>query len=148
MEEIKAELERIKQAAMAEIERFDQAIPPDELDALIGRADCAVLVNGEFLIYHTTASFNSLFGYEPGELRGEHVNKLVPEEKRAAHLDHLAAYAEHPERRSMTMRPKLEAMHKSGRLFEVKIQLVPVWPEQQPGKKYFIGKVFEWKGNE
>lgn len=142
-EELKKQIDELKADARDAIKRFHVAVTPEELRARLADTHCSVLVNEEFTIFYATPPFEKLFGYESEQLEGEHINILVPAAKRAAHAEqHLPQYAEHPERKSMTERPELRAVHQTGREFPVRIELAPLYWH---GVKYFVAQVFEVK---
>lgn len=143
MEEIKAELERIREAAVARLQEFHRTVTPEELRARVGDATCSVLISdGDFTICYATPPAERLFGYESQQLEGQSINVLVPERFREVHLEHLKRYAESPERRDMSERPGLLGIDSHGNEFQARIQLVPVYWH---GAKYFMAEIFPVK---
>lgn len=67
-----------------------------------------------------------LTGYEPGELVGRSVEKLVPEAVRMHHARLRAGYSEDPQPRPMGRGVALSATRSDGREFAVEISLSPV----------------------
>lgn len=134
------EFDKIKAAALAAIQRFHSQVSAEELQAKVGNATCSVLLNAEFVICYATPPLERLFGYESEQLEGQHINVLVPEDRREVHLVRLSHYAADPQRREMNHRTTLPALHRTGRVFAVKIELSPVYFHGLP---YFMGQVFE-----
>ncbi len=68
----------------------------------------------------------NLFGYGHDELYGEPIEMLVPQEQRAAHRGHRAAYAKDRQSRQMGSGRELFGQRKDGSQFPVEIGLSPV----------------------
>ncbi|MCW8962549.1 MAG: PAS domain S-box protein [Gammaproteobacteria bacterium] len=66
-----------------------------------------------------------LFGYERGELIGQHIEMLLPEQLREAHKAMRERYSKDSHGRIMSENPNLLARHKSGFLKSVEISLSP-----------------------
>jgi protein-histidine pros-kinase len=105
----------------ATLEELIETVP----DAMIG-------VRPDGLIALANASAEGLFGYGRGELLGQPVEVLVPDEIRARHAGHRAGYADRPSTRPMGIGLELEGRHRSGRLFPVEISLSSVDTESGP----------------
>jgi PAS domain S-box-containing protein len=82
-----------------------------------------ILVGESGCIEHCNSLAAATFGYEPEELIGQHVNVLVPERYREAHLEHQRHYLAHPERRKMGEHLATLALRKDGSEFPVVITL-------------------------
>lgn len=67
-----------------------------------------------------------MFGYEREELEGQHIEILLPEDKRGSHIGFRQMYNTNPETRQMGDSIDLHAMRKDGSIFPVEISLSPV----------------------
>ncbi len=88
---------------------------------LVSRDGNIVLCNERFAV---------LFGYLPGELHGQSVDVLVPEEIREFHPELRQAFFEVPTSRNMGTGRDLYGMKKDGELIPVEIGLDPVTPDE------------------
>ena len=66
-----------------------------------------------------------MFGYTRGELLGQPVEILIPEDLRPRHVAHRQGYRQHPTTRSMGIGMTLEGRRKDGSCFPVEISLSP-----------------------
>lgn len=85
-----------------------------------------VLVDEEDVIRVINEQAAELFGYEPAELEGEAVERLVPAGLEGRYRAHREAYMENPERRPMGIGLDLEGQNRDGRSIPVEISLSPV----------------------
>jgi anti-anti-sigma factor len=67
-----------------------------------------------------------MFGYLPGELTGQPVERLIPADLQASHRGHLAAYAHAPKVRPMGAGAPLTGLRKDGSAFPAEISLRPL----------------------
>ncbi len=88
--------------------------------------DAIVIINAAGRIVLTTSRADNLFGYEPGELRGMELEKLLPEPFRRVHVADRAGYFTQPRVRPMGIGMELFGMRKDGRIFPVEISLAPL----------------------
>src|SRR5688500_15032193 len=88
--------------------------------------DGIVLVDQGGRIAYANRQANTLFGYEPDGLRGQRVEVLLPESKRAMHVIHREIYLERPETRPMGTGLDLHGRRKDGSTFPVEISLSPL----------------------
>jgi PAS domain S-box-containing protein len=79
--------------------------------------DGIMLVNQEGVIELANEQAERMFGYEPNELLGISVEKLVPEEQRFEHVKNRQTYNEHPTKRRMGEHLATEALRKDGTKF-------------------------------
>lgn len=88
-------------------------------DAIIevDRSGQIVLLNG---------MTEKLFGYERGELLGQALEILIPDDLRAAHVQNRSGYFAHPLTRPMGSGLALQGRRKDGSCFPVEISLSPV----------------------
>lgn len=90
-----------------------------------------LVVNAEGLITRVNAQTEKMFGYSRSELRGQHINILVPDRFRKAHEDYRRDCLSEPHMRSMGSGLEMLAKRKDGSEFPVEIMLSPV--ESQEG---------------
>jgi anti-anti-sigma factor len=67
-----------------------------------------------------------MFGYLPGELTGQPVERLIPAHLQASHRGHLAAYAHAPRARPMGAGAPLTGLRRDGSAFPAEISLRPL----------------------
>ena len=106
-------------------ESLYQAIIDAAPDAMIGvdRAGTIVMANRQ-----TT----TLFGYEPSDLVGEHLELLVPERFRGVHPEHRADYFREPKPRPMGVGLELGGRRADGSEFPAEISLSSIQTEHGP----------------
>ncbi len=85
--------------------------------------DAMVVVDGTGTIRLVNAQTEELFGYDHGELIGQAIEVLVPEEHRRAHPAHRTGYASEPRTRPMGLGLDLAARRKDGSVFPAEISL-------------------------
>lgn len=85
--------------------------------------DGILLVDPAGRIVFTNRQLTELFGYAPGELHGQRVEVLIPENKRTMHIIHREIYQEHPETRPMGNGLDLSGRRRDGSIFPVEISL-------------------------
>jgi PAS domain S-box-containing protein len=88
--------------------------------------DAIVEFDGEGRIALLNALTETMFGYSAGELLGQSVEILVPEDLRALHEKHRARYSDSPVTRRMGGGLALNGQRKDGSRFPVEISLRPV----------------------
>jgi PAS domain S-box-containing protein len=88
--------------------------------------DATVVVDASGTVVFANAQIAETFGYEPAELIGQPVEKLLPERFRDAHPHHRERFGQYPKPRPMGAGLALHGLHKNGREFPVEISLSPV----------------------
>ncbi|MDH3747252.1 MAG: PAS domain S-box protein [Gammaproteobacteria bacterium] len=88
--------------------------------------DSMVIVDGDGRIAIVNAQAEKMFGYKRDEMRGRHVELLLPERLHAQHVRHRSAYDRDPRVRPMGSSMTLAAVRKDGSEFPVEISLSPV----------------------
>jgi len=88
--------------------------------------DAMVVVDAGGSIVAVNGQTEKLFGYPPGELVGQPVERLLPERFRAAHAGRRAAYGADPERRGMGTGMALWGLRRDGGEFPVDVSLSPL----------------------
>lgn len=104
-----------KRVAEVDFASFFEAVP-----------DAMVVVGTDGRIEHANAHAERLFGYSPGELVGESVERLVPTKYRHQHPLHRAGYFATPRARPMGAGVDLSGLRKDGTEFPAEISLGPV----------------------
>lgn len=89
-----------------------------------------VMTNSTGQIVMVNTSAENMFGYLRGEMIGQLVEMLLPEEYRGSHVAQRANYFSNPEPRAMGAGRDLFARHKDGRLIPVEIGLNPIETEE------------------
>ncbi|MDP7434120.1 MAG: PAS domain S-box protein [Myxococcota bacterium] len=88
--------------------------------------DAIIIVNADGKIITVNGAVSRVFGYESGELVGQSMSVLVPDDARAEHSRHRRGYFDAPHPRPMSASPNLRAQHKDGRVFPAEISLNPI----------------------
>ena len=86
--------------------------------------DGMIVINAEGAILMTNPQLDTLFGYAPGELVGESIERLVPEAARGRHVSLRDGFIAHGSTRQMGAKLEdLKGLRKDGNLFSVEIGL-------------------------
>lgn len=92
--------------------------------------DAIIIVDARGEIVLANAQAEKLFGYARQELMAEPIEILLPEDARARHLMHRAAYFRQPLLRPMGAGLELRARHRDGSEFPAEISLSPLETSQ------------------
>lgn len=97
----------------------------DEIGNLLFKsaAEGLVLTNTKGIIRLVNPRMEELFGYDEGELLGQTVEMLIPEDLRTRHVNHRHNYNEAPTQRAMGIGLDLVARRKDGSNFPIEISL-------------------------
>ena len=95
-------------------------------DFLRTSADCHIVTDAHGVIRAVNAGAAELFGYEAGELVGQPIEVLVPEDRREWHGKLRARYQDAPRARPMESTQELFGLRKDGSTFRAEIALNPV----------------------
>jgi PAS domain S-box-containing protein len=106
----------------------DIAVVTDEMlrTAVHAAPDGIIIVDDRGLIEFANPMAAQLFGYTIDEFVGLTIEVLLPDELRAAHVEHRTTYARQPRTRAMGSGLDLRGVRKSGEEFPVEIGLSPV----------------------
>lgn len=107
------------------LQYYQLGITEDYLKNIIAAENIAIVVDlqDQYILYATEAA-DSLFGYMPGEIQGMTLDKLIPEQYRESHKNHVEQYSKNPVRRpGEKAGKKLFGLKKDGTEFEVEIGL-------------------------
>lgn len=103
---------------------------PSRLAALFNNSpDSIIVVDEDGQIVRANARVRDMLGYEPSELEGEPVEKLLPEVDREQHVAQRESYMEDPTMRPMGAGLDLSARRKDGTTVPVDISLSPLETE-------------------
>lgn len=94
--------------------------------------DAMVIIDGSGTVLFANRQVSALFGYEPVEIVGQPVEKLLPERLRDRHIGHRNQYARAVRVRPMGSGLDLLALRKDGSEFPVEISLSPVQRGDEP----------------
>lgn len=98
--------------------------------ALDGVTASIIVVDSEINIYFVNTATELLFGYTRGELIGQHVNLLVPDDVKEQHLEYIKKYVTDPKlvmlQREMGRGLVLRGRRKDGSEFPVTVDISPV----------------------
>ncbi len=86
-------------------------------------ADAVIVVDGDGRIAFANRAVQQVLGYAPGELTGQPLDMLIPENFRAQHRRHVQEFRNKGQARAMGERPVLYAQGKSGREVPVSISI-------------------------
>lgn len=89
-------------------------------------ADATVITDHEGRIRLANEQAEELFGYEPGELVGQPIEVLIPQEHRGRHRGLRKGYHDAPRGRPMVSGLELYGCHKDGSTFRCEIALNPI----------------------
>ncbi len=95
-------------------------------DLLESVPDAAVGVDRDGRIAFVNVQTEKMFGYERGEMLGQHVELLLPDRLKGAHARHREVYHANPTTRPMGVGLNLVARRKDGSEFPVEISLSPL----------------------
>jgi two-component system, NarL family, sensor histidine kinase DevS len=94
--------------------------------------DAAIVVDHDGSIVAANALAETVFGYLPGALTGEVVDRLVPERLRSGHGHRRSTYTAEPSQRPMGAGLDLWARRQDGSEFPVDISLAPLGVPERP----------------
>jgi diguanylate cyclase (GGDEF)-like protein/PAS domain S-box-containing protein len=94
--------------------------------------NAVIAVDGRGRIVYASPRVADVFGWSPGDLRGEPVERLVPSRMAAGHDAKRAAYQRHPTPRPMGSALELVGRRRDGTEFPVEISLAPVQSRRRP----------------
>ncbi len=101
----------------------ENRLSPALLDAL---PDAILAVNQNGIILQLNSQTEALFGYTRGELIGQRIEILVPDQQREAHKHHRTLFTGTPKARQMGAGLELCGRRRDGTEFPVEISLSPV----------------------
>ena len=107
-------------------------LPADIVGEILNTAADATIVSDEAgFVRIANARAEELFGYGPGELQGQSIELLIPEDIRERHREMRSSYNNKPRARPMLAGLDLHGQRKDGTVFRAEIALNPI--ETQDG---------------
>lgn len=103
-------------------------------------AEGIIVVNKKQIIVASNASANKLFRYKPGELKGQHLNVLVPKTSNTPHENYAGHFVKYGDSRQMGHGRDLYGLRKDNTKFPVEIGLNPF---EIDGDKYVMAMVID-----
>ena len=123
--------ERNHLLAVEESEQRSRLLLENAAQGILG-----VRADGVIELANSTAC--GIFGYEHGELTGQSIETLLPEQRRQAHAGHRAEFTKSPGTRSMGIDRDLWGRRKDGSVFPVEITLSQLTTERRTLSVAFI----------
>lgn len=93
--------------------------------------DSLIVADREGRILEANHATKALFGYDPSELTGHHIEILIPERSRLLHVKHRADYMAAPRSRPMGIGLDLAGRRRDGREFPVNVSLTFVHKDKE-----------------
>jgi len=90
-----------------------------------GISEGALIVNMQQQIVELNTSAANMFGYEKEELKGQHINALIPERFHKAHGHHVKSFIKNDEKRQMGKNRKIFGLKKDRTTFPIEAGLNP-----------------------
>ncbi len=87
--------------------------------------DAIVIVDRDMNIWRVNRQCELLFGYHRSELISGSIHRLVPEDIRGRHAEHVSRFMGEPYTRPMGVGMDLRGLHKDGHQIPVEINLSP-----------------------
>lgn len=103
--------------------RFDGETARAVLEAA---PDATIVTDGDGRVVFVNHLAEEMFGYPRGELLGEHVERLVPIDRRGDHAGLRQGYLDHPTARPMGAGVELSGQRADGTTFDAEISLSPL----------------------
>ncbi|WP_411887186.1 PAS domain S-box protein [Hydrocarboniphaga effusa] len=119
-----------KDITLLKLQRDAKMVEAQFRDLLDSTPDGIVMVNPTGRIVLANKQAESLFGYQPGELRGQPIEVLLPQRYRGAHVGHRSSYFSQSRIRTMGAGLELYGVRKDGAEFPVEISLSPLKTEE------------------
>ena len=90
-----------------------------------GISEGALIVNAEQQIVELNQSLANMFGYHINELKGKHINTLIPKKFHHKHRSHVKTFLKKEEKRQMGKGRNIYGLKKCGNVFPVEAGLNP-----------------------
>lgn len=123
-------LSSIKDVTQLKALRDAKLIESKYRDLLESTPDGIVMANSTGRIVLANTQAERLFGYSPGELRGQLIEVLLPQRLRGGHVGHRTSYFGQPRLRTMGAGLELHGLRKDNVEFPVEISLSPIQTEE------------------
>ena len=99
-----------------------------------------IVVDENQTIIAINIAAENMFGYSPGELKGEHLNKLIPRKYKNSHPEHFKGFMVQSEKRRMGHGRDIYGVKKNGEEFPVEAGLNPF---KMDGKRYVMSLIID-----
>ena len=99
-----------------------------------------IIVDEHQTIVATNSASESMFGYDKGELKGQPLNILIPQQYRGNHGGHFSSFMKHSQKRQMGRGRDIYGVKKDGAMFPVEAGLSPF---QIYGKTFVMALVMD-----
>ena len=110
---------------------------PTQYQAIIDTAtDGIIVIDQAGIIQSFNRAARRIFGYEPDEVIGENIRKLMPEPDRSQHDDYLTSYRTTRIAKIIGIGREVTGCHKNGSLIPVELSIAE-WTSE--GSRYFTG---------
>lgn len=100
-----------------------------------GISEGALIVNTQQEIVELNGSFAKMFGYKIEELKGMHINEIIPQEYHHKHDSHVKSFLKNKENRRMGQDRKIFGLKKCGEVFPIEAGLNPF---EMNGEKFIM----------
>ena len=90
-----------------------------------GISEGALIVNNEQQIVELNQSLANMFGYDVDELKGKHLDRLIPQKFHHKHHSHVKTFLKKEEKRQMGKGRNIYGLKKCGNVFPVEAGLNP-----------------------
>lgn len=126
-DDAQAGLALYKQYATSMFDDAETWLRTCEIDRAISEAlpDALLVTNEAGTIVRVNHAFELMFGYPRGDVIGQPVEMLLPDDARARHIAKRAEFNDAPRVREMGDRPTLRGRRKNGDIIDVTIKLGP-----------------------
>ncbi len=84
-----------------------------------------IIVDENQMIVATNSASEQIFGYEKGELKGQSLNILIPQQYQGNHGNHFQSFMKHSQKRQMGIGRDIHGVKKNGDTFPVEAGLSP-----------------------
>lgn len=119
----------------------NNALPREYLESIIERSiDAIITIDQRGIMEYVNPATSQLFGYEAEEMLGNNVSMLMPSPDRERHDDYIDRYLKTGKRKIIGIGREVMAMHKSGKLFPVRLAVSEAWIGD---KRIFIGTIHD-----
>lgn len=96
--------------------------------------DGMMVADADGLILLANPAVESIFGYQQGELRGAHIEQLVPRSVRPPHVSQRGEFMEKNQARRLRVNGRVHGLRKDGSEVPLEISLAPLPPRGSRGK--------------
>ena len=123
-------LSNIKDITSLKAQRDAKLVDAKFGELLNSTPDAIIMANATGRIVLANTQAERLFGYHPGQLRGQLIETLLPPRFRDGHVGHRSSYAGQPRTRTMGAGLELYGLRQDGVEFPVEISLSPIRTEE------------------